>query len=110
MFWKKRESNHEFRFVGGPLDGYEQTMPFRPSPILAFPVDRNLLAALHGNERPEESQVTSVAFYEGLEVGTRSWRFRFLKSIAPEEAGRGKGDRHLFRRASSRDDLGTAQE
>ena len=86
MFWKKRESNHEFRFVGGPLDGYEQTMPFRPSPILAFPVDYNLLAALHGDAPPEVSQITSVAFYEGKEIGTRSWQFCFMRSTTPEEA------------------------
>ena len=86
MFWKKRESSYEFTFVGGPLDGYRQLMPFRPAPILAFPVDRNLLAALQGDEPPGCSDITSVAFYQGSQTDAQSWQFRFLRATTPEEA------------------------
>ena len=63
MFWKKRDAACDFTFVGGPLDGYKQQMAFRPATMLAFPVDQNLLAALQGDESPQESRITSVAFY-----------------------------------------------
>jgi hypothetical protein len=86
MFWNKRESSYKFTFVGGPLDGYQQQMPFRPAQILAFPVDRNLLAALHGDEPPTTSNITSVAFYEGSQTSAETWRFHFLRSTTPEEA------------------------
>ncbi len=87
MFWKKkRETSYEFRFIGGPLDGYQQKMPARPASVLAFPVDQNLLAALHGDKPPEVSRITSVAFYQGQRIDTHSWQFHFVRSTTPEEA------------------------
>jgi hypothetical protein len=86
MFWTKQRLSIEVQFCGGPLDGYAQTLSNHPAQFLAFPVSRNLLAALNGDEPPMISPITSVAFYEGSLAGKDLWRFRYLGSTTPEAA------------------------
>lgn len=91
---EKAEERVELQFFGGPLDGYEQPLLGPPARILAFPVSRNVLAALLGLEGPSSSPITSVAFYEatheafGGEETKDTYACRYLGSTSPDRAAK----------------------
>ena len=73
------------RFVGGPFDGYCQSLTLDVSnilPVALIPVCRGTFRLLGGESSGGNALVTSFAVYR-LEESDSAWCYRFLRALDP---------------------------
>lgn len=74
-------------FVGGPFDGYRQSISFASdqlATIAALPVNANVLRMIAGQPRSERTPASSVAVYE-LDRDGGEVRYRYLFARSAKE-------------------------
>ena len=77
----------EVEFVGGPLDGYHRAMPLDPmtlTPLIAVPINVNMLAAASGQRRGQKRPASSVAIYD-RQISDGDVCYQFLGSSTTAE-------------------------